>query len=174
MMTTFKKKNLVEETDYLMETNTEEMETTDTETNEENTEISKEEDNVYPIIVDKIIKAQVLLQEIDDYFNELPNLQSKVDEEIQDLLHYIENNDIPPKQSVKMIKLLHDKRKERRLLCNDFEIKKVYLDHKNKMITDGQRPFLLNTLRQKINGLKTQYRNRRYGEDEIPQLLKGR
>ena len=63
----------------------------------------------YPPLVKKILKIQDELQEIDDYFNELPNLQSKVDEELSDLLHYIENNSLTPKQSAKMIKLIHKK-----------------------------------------------------------------
>jgi len=169
-MTTYKKKNLVnEEIDDIMEINDEIVETSN--------EISETNDNEgfeYPIIMQKIIESQIKLQEIDDYFNELPNLQSKVDEEIQDLLHYIENNELTPKQSVKMIKILHDKRQERRLLCNDFEIKKAYGENKNKMISSSQRPFLLNIMYQKEKSLRTQYKNRRYTEDEILQMLKGK
>ena len=91
-----------------------------------------EKEIVYTPIVMQILGINEQLADLDDYFNELPNLQSQIDEELSDLLHYIENNDLTPKQSTKMIKLLKQKRMVRRGLCNDYEIKKVYNAHKGK------------------------------------------
>ena len=126
----------------------------------------------YPPLVKKILKIQDELQEIDDYFNELPNLQSKVDEELSDLLHYIENNSLTPKQSAKMIKLIHKKRLERRSLLNDYEIKKVYNENRNKISIDSQRPFFISAISSRVKDLGNAYKNRRFTEKEILNILK--
>ena len=86
----------------------------------------------YTPVTLQILGIAEQLKDLDDYFDELPNLQSQVDEELSDLLHYIESNDLTPKQSVKMIKLLQQKRLVRRGLCNDYEIKRVYNTHRNR------------------------------------------
>lgn len=138
-----------------------------TETNDEVKIITK-----YPPLVKKILKIQDELQEIDDYFNELPNLQSKVDEELSDLLHYIENNSLTPKQSAKMIKLIHKKRLERRSLLNDYEIKKVYNENRNKISIDSQRPFFISAISSRVKDLDNAYKNRRFTEKEILNILK--
>ena len=113
----------------------------------------------------QILGINEQLADLDDYFNELPNLQSQIDEELSDLLHYIGNNDLTPKQSTKMIKLLKQKRMVRRGLCNDYEIKKVYNAHKGKLAIDTQRPFFLTEIRKTTKKLNQQYRYRRFGLD---------
>lgn len=123
-------------------------------------------------ITQKIIKIHDELNELDEYFEELPNIQSKKDEEICDLLHYIENNELTPRQSSKMIKLLHQKRLERRNIKNDVEMKRVYNTHKNKIITDTQRPFFLGEIYKKSKELNCEYKNRQLSDEEIKGLLK--
>ena len=112
------------------------------------------------------------LADLDDYFNELPNLQSQIDEELSDLLHYIENNDLTPKQSTKMIKLLKQKRMVRRGLCNDYEIKKVYNAHKGKLAIDTQRPFFLSEIHKKAKELNSTYKSRQLSDEQIKELIK--
>ena len=90
---------------------------------EEKEEEVVEKEIAYTPIVMQILGINEQLADLDNYFNELPSLQSQIDEELSDLLHYIENNDLTPKQSTKMIKLLKQKRMVRRGLCNDYEIK---------------------------------------------------
>ena len=91
-------------------------------------------------IVSQILGVEGMLKDIDDYFNDLPNLQSQVDEELSDLLHYIENNHLSARECTEMIKLIKQKRLIRRGLCNDYEIKKTYSTHRNKMAIEAQRP----------------------------------
>ena len=98
-------------------------------------------DEVYSSVISQIESIKEQMDDLDKYFNDLPNKQSQVDEELSDLLHYIENNDLTPKQSLKMIKLIKEKRLIRRGLCNDNEIKRVYNNNRNKLAIDSQRPF---------------------------------
>lgn len=152
-----------------------------TQSKENITEVKEE----FPIIVEKLLNVDKELNEIDDYFNELPNLQSQVDEELSDILHYIEDNNLTPKQCGKMISLIKEKRIKRRRLLNDYEIKKVYTTHRNKIGLENQRPFLLTEIHKKVKELNQQYRYRRFGaniedtqerkkvaEKEIKDLLK--
>ena len=67
-------------------------------------------DEVYSSVISQIESIKEQMDDLDKYFNDLPNKQSQVDEELSDLLHYIENNDLTPKQSLKMIKLIKEKR----------------------------------------------------------------
>ena len=116
-------------------------------------------------IVSQILGVEEMLKDIDDYFNDLPNLQSQIDEELSDLLHYIENNNLSAKECVTMIKLIKQKRLIRRGLCNDYEIKKTYNTHRNKLAIETQRPFFLMEIRKTASKLNQQYRYRRFGLD---------
>lgn len=139
---------------------------------EEKEEEVVEKEIVYTPIVMQILGINEQLADLDDYFNELPNLQSQIDEELSDLLHYIENNDLTPKQSTKMIKLLKQKRTVRRGLCNDYEIKKVYNAHKGKLAIDTQRPFFLNEIHKKVKELNSTYKSRQLSDEQIKELIK--
>lgn len=161
-----------------------ELETLSYELEEEEGQETSTEEFCSPIIT-QILKAEELLENIDDYFNDLPNLQSEVDEELSDLYHYIENNDLTPKQCTKMVKLIQEKRLVRRNLCNDYEIKKTYNTHRNKLALENQRQFFLTEIHKTAKKLNQQYRYRRFGinmedtqerkklaEEEIKNLLK--
>lgn len=52
----------------------------------------KEENESENEVVSKILEITGKLNEIDEYFDSLSSLQSKVDEELSDLLHFIEND----------------------------------------------------------------------------------
>ena len=120
----------------------------------ENNEKPKEKEVVYSDITLQILGIAEQLTILDDYFNELPNLQSKIDEELSDLLHYIENNQLTPKQSTKMIKLIQQKRLVRRGLLKDYEMKKVYNTYKGKMTIDTQRDFFLMEIYKKAKEIR--------------------
>lgn len=139
---------------------------------EEKEEEVVEKEITYTPIVMQILGINEQLADLDNYFNELPSLQSQVDEELSDLLHYIENNDLTPKQSTKMIKLLKQKRMVRRGLCNDYEIKKIYNVHKGKMTTDTQRPFFLSEIHKKAKELNSTYKSRQLSDEQIKELIK--
>lgn len=139
---------------------------------EEKKEEIVEKDIVYTPIVMQILGINEQLEDLDNYFNELPNLQSQIDEELSDLLHYIENNDLTSKQSTKMVKLLKQKRMVRRGLCNDYEIKKVYNTHKGKLAIDTQRPFFLSEIYKKAKELNSTYKSRQLSDEQIKELIK--
>ena len=132
-------------------------------------EIKKEDNNN---ISKQIINITNLLNDLDEYLNEIPNLQSQIDEELSDLYHYIENNELNAKQSFKMIKLIKEKRIIRRGLNNDYEMKKTYISNRNKLLIDSQRQFFLTEIHKKNKELSSKYKNRRLTDEEIKNLIK--
>ena len=132
-------------------------------------EIKKEDNNN---ISKQIINITNLLNDLDEYLNEIPNLQSQIDEELSDLYHYIENNELSTKQSLKMIKLIREKRIIRRGLNNDYEMKKTYISNRNKLLIDSQRQFFLTEIHKKNKELSSKYKNRRLTDEEIKNLIK--
>lgn len=132
-------------------------------------EIKKEDNNN---ISKQIINITNLLNDLDEYLNEIPNLQSQIDEELSDLYHYIENNELNAKQSFKMIKLIREKRIIRRGLNNDYEMKKTYISNRNKLLIDSQRQFFLTEIHKKNKELSSKYKNRRLTDEEIKNLIK--
>lgn len=160
MTTTIKDLEDLEEIEIEMETKEEVM--TDT----------TEEETIFTPIISQILGIEEQLDDLDDYFNQLPTLQSQVDEELSDLLHYIENNDLTPKQSSKMIKLIKEKRAIRRGLCKDYEIKRVYNTHKSKLALDNQRQFFVKEIRKKAKELNGVYKNRQLSDEQIKDLIK--
>ena len=115
------------------------------------------------------------LDELDTYYegltNEL-NLQSQIDEELSDLLHYIENNKISILWAYKYIVELKKLRLERRRIKNDMFILGKYSEHKNKIISSGNRQFLMTELYKAEKQLSTPYKNRQYKDEEIEEILK--
>lgn len=138
----------------------------------DNDNTTQEEEMSCSYIVSQILNITQQIENLDDYFNNLSTMQSQIDEELSDLLHYIENNDLTPKQSAKIVKIIKEKRAIRRGLCNDYEIKKVYNAHKGKLTIDTQRQFFLNEIYKKAKELNSKYKNRQLSDDDIKELLK--
>ena len=112
------------------------------------------------------------LDELDTYYDGLTNELSIIDLKIQDLLHYIENNKISILWAYKYIVELKKLRLERRRIKNDMLILGKYSEHKNKIISSGNRQFLMTELYKAEKQLNTPYKNRQYKDEEIEEILK--
>lgn len=112
------------------------------------------------------------LNELDTYYDGLANELSVIDLKIQDLLHYIENNNISILWSYKYIVELKKLRMERRRIKRDMFILSKYNEHKNKIISSGNRQFLMSEVYKAEKQLDTPYKNRQYKDEEIEEILK--
>ena len=112
------------------------------------------------------------LNELDPYYDGLANELSVIDLKIQDLLHYIENNNISILWSYKYIVELKKLRMERRRIKRDMFILSKYNEHKNKIISSGNRQFLMSEVYKAEKQLDTPYKNRQYKDEEIEEILK--
>lgn len=112
------------------------------------------------------------LDELDTYYDGLTNELSTIDLKIQDLLHFIENNKISILWAYKYIVELKKLRLERRRIKNDMFILGKYSEHKNKIVSSGNRQFLMTELYKAEKQLSTPYKNRQYKDEEIEEILK--
>ena len=112
------------------------------------------------------------LNELDTYYDGLANELSVTDLKIQDLLHYIENNNISILWAYKYIVELKKLRLERRRIKNDMFILSKYNEHKNKIISSSNRQFLMSEVYKAEKQLDTPYKNRQYKDEEIEEILK--
>ena len=121
----------------------------------------------------KINEAIKLLNSIDEYGSTLVSKLSDLDSKEQDILHYIENNRISVLWCYNIVKKLKDIRIERRKVKNDMELMSKYNDLKNRLSSKDNREFILSQLHVKEKQLNTTYKNRKYSEEDIRNILKG-
>lgn len=124
-------------------------------------------------VMAKINEAIRLLNAIDEYGSTLVARLSDLDSKEQDLLHYIENNRINPLWCYNILKKIKNIRVERRKVKNDMELMSKYNDLKNRLASKDNREFILTQLHIKEKQLNTTYKNRKYDEDDIRDILKG-
>lgn len=111
------------------------------------------------------------LDALDEYGDGLTNELSEVDLKIQDLLHYIEYNKVSILWAYKYIAELKKLRIERRRIKNDMFLLNKYGEHKNKLISSGNRKFMMTEIYKAEKQLNTPYKNRQYKDGEIEELL---
>jgi hypothetical protein len=126
------------------------------------------------MILDKILQVIQLLNEIDEYDEEIPKLQSNVDSRLSDVYHYIENNTLKTAECYRATRLIHDLRQERRRIKNDSEILRTYRTHIQKITHINSRGMLQVELQKANKRLESPYNNRVYTTDELEDMLKGR
>ena len=123
---------------------------------------------VYKLICDAIN----IIDEIDNLIATQSVTNQKIDQEIQDWLHYIENNELTDSESIVVIKKLKELRIERRSLRNEYEIEKVYKDNSSKMMGNNTRGLLKAEIHKIMKQLDSEYKNRVLTDEQIKQALK--
>ena len=122
------------------------------------------------ILVDKITQAVKILDEIDEMISTQGQELQKIDLELSDLYHFIENNNVTDNTSVKLIERIKELRLKRRSLQREYEIENAYKNNSSKMMGNGTRSFLLNTIKQTVKNLNSEYKNRVLTDEDIEQL----
>lgn len=111
---------------------------------------------------------------LEGFSNSLSEKHSEVDRALNDLYHFAEYEKLTTgKQAQKFYGLVANFRNERRTIKNNLEMKRVYEEHKQKIIYDTQRQFFLQVVNQKAKELNSEYKYKYYSSaDEIKELLK--
>lgn len=119
----------------------------------------------------KLVKQGIeILDKIDEMIKTQSIELQKIDYELNDLYHLIENNELSDEVSVNVIKRIHDLRKERRALKNEYEIENTYQTHKSKLAGNGTRQFLATEILKTVKQLGKKYTNRVLTEEDIKSL----
>ena len=112
------------------------------------------------------------LNELDDLIESNGSRQSKVDSELCDLLHLIENKELSESASIKIVKKIHDLRKIRRSLRNEYELIVKYNEVKMRLASKENRQFITAEVQKRMKSLNAEYQNRILTKEQIDELLK--
>lgn len=122
------------------------------------------------ILVNKITNVVKLLDEIDEMIITQSSELQKVDLELSDLYHFIENNNLSKETSIKLIDRIKYLRLVRRTLQREYEIENTYKNNSSKMMGNNTRNFLLSAINQTVKNLNTEYKNRVLTDEDIKNL----
>lgn len=136
----------------------------------EEMEIENEELKHFEII-EKIKNIEKYFNEIDEYFDNISSYQSQNDEYISDLLHYMEQHEFTQASALKFINLLKEKRLRRRTLNNDYEIKRVFDNGRQRFAMYNSRELFMASLYKKERELSHPYNPRQVEFDEIDKMI---
>lgn len=117
-------------------------------------------------IVQKIKDVVEGLDELDNYFANIPSKQSENDLAVSDLYHYVEENSISTKGSYRMIKELREHLIVRRELKEHQELLRTFNNNKNKLLQTENRKMLLAEINKTEKRLSTPYNYRIYESEE--------
>lgn len=123
------------------------------------------------LIYNTIKEAIKSIDKIDEMIDSQPDELQKIDYEISDWLHYIENNDTTSKQNEIIVKKLKELRIKRKSLHKEYAIEKAYKDNSSKMMGNNTRPMLLAEINKTIKQWENEYKNRILTEEEIKSIL---
>lgn len=125
-------------------------------------------------VIENIKKAISLLEENENYYQELFELQSQTDKKIDYWLHYIELEKVPVTQSYKIIKEIKRLRNLRRQYKNEMALMRVFKDNEQKLCNISNRKILLNQVCKTDNKQQNaKYSYDAYTTEEIEKILGG-
>ena len=123
-------------------------------------------------ILDKVIEVSKILDEVDEFDNNISRKMSEYDYRLSDLYHYIENNNMNSKKSYRICKELKRVLKDRREFKNNVELINEYKQSKLKL-TSGieNRKMLLSAIGKRSKQLNQPYKNRIYEDEELVKII---
>ena len=133
---------------------------------ENNSELMRSE-----ILLNKIKDVVKILDEIDEMINTQATELSKVDSELSDWYHIIENRELTKEEGYKIIERIHELRVIRRGLNNEHELENTYQTHKSKLTGNETRQFLWSEICKAEKKLNQEYKNRVLTEETILEVL---
>lgn len=112
------------------------------------------------------------LNKLDELIDSNGERQSRIDSELSDLLHLIENRELNDRQLVKVARRIKELRCVRRSLRNEYEIIRRYTELKQRISQKENRDILFVEIQRRIKSLNQEYVNRILTQEDIDNLLK--
>lgn len=125
------------------------------------------------IFIKKLQDLINLLDEIDNEIKDRPTDQSKVDGELQDWYHLMQNEDLSDEQYIKIGKQIKELRKERNALRKTSLLHSYYETHKYSLIDnkDSQRDIFVSNMMLHWKTSDKPYKPRVLDEDTVNEIL---
>lgn len=124
--------------------------------------------------MDILEKIKIVVENMDDIENrleELPELQSETDCKLQDLYHYIENNQIKTNEAYRIIKEIKRLRNIRRDYKIEYELIKEFQNNYQKLTQINNRQMLLAGVNKKLKVITSEYTNKGYTNEELQEVI---
>lgn len=121
------------------------------------------------IKVQEVIK---ILDELENFENNIPTNQANVDLTISDLYHLLENQKLNTSQCYRFVKKLKEVLDERRTLKERTELIRAFNMHQSKLNNSKNRQMLLSELGKREKQLKSEYKYRILSEEDINEIMK--
>ncbi len=122
-------------------------------------------------VLEEITNAVSILNKIDEYSSTLQEQFSYCNKKLQDLQHYIENNQMNARECCRIVKEFREVRQYRRKIKNDIELLKTYDTYKDRLVNANSRQFLLAEMNKTNKRLGVKYTNRVYTQEELDKIL---
>ncbi len=122
-------------------------------------------------IISDLKQVITVLDKFDNYRENYPEKVSKVDNKLNDLYHYIENNSLTTNQRYRIVGEIQKIRKERRTLKNAGSLLNYYQKNIGKLNNTNNRKFLLSGINQVNKSLGLKYKNRVYSDEELKNII---
>lgn len=122
-------------------------------------------------IINNLTKSIELLDEIDEEYERIPNIQSELDQRLSDVYHFIEHNHLNTNQRYRMISLLQGLLEERRKTKNDMELLRTFKNIENRLSQKDNRKMLIPEIRKKEKLINSKYKYRIYTEEELKEFI---
>ena len=123
------------------------------------------------IFLKKLQDCVIDLNELDEIIETNGERQSKVDSEISDWLHRLQNNfeELKPNRIAlaNIAEKIATLRLERASLRNEFELIKRYKEVSRQMMTKDNREFVIAEIQKTMKSLNQPYKNRIINEEDI-------
>ena len=110
------------------------------------------------------------LDEIDRMMDENPAEQQKIDFEISDYLHLLQNEDLNDTSMLTIVKKLKNARLKRATLQNTALLIKSFNDNKERILRSNTRGIFRSSMRNTMNRLHQDYNYRVLEESEIKEI----
>lgn len=124
-------------------------------------------------IRDKVIELSKILNELDNFNNNIPVKDQEFDLKLSDLYHKLENMTLDSKKCYRYCKELKSLLLERREYKNNKELYMIYNRNIQKMLSGiDNRNIVLSNLSTLENNLRSsKYKNRIYSEEELNERI---
>lgn len=137
---------------------------------------NNQEKSIFLVKLENVIKAYEDADELYDEFNkicdELPAKISNIDLRRSDLLHrYTNGDEMTNDQHIALSKALEALEKERRCIYDMEWVSATWDNHKKKVTSKENRPFLRQEIKNRLAKLDNEYKPRVYSYAEIEQII---
>ena len=132
------------------------------------------EENKHYELTLRIERAIAALDELDEYMEQIPQMQQDIDFRLSDVAHFIEYNGEKLKQkgARKLIEMFSKDRKTRKIINIEKDIKNAYRSNINKLLSTNSRKFLIRDIYKAEENWNNDYSYRVYNEKDLKDLSK--